>query len=156
MKITKEYIKTKFKEYNEMYFEKKLPIPSFSTFIGINNVGICFFNPNNQKQNKISIARNVNWNEENLKNVILHEMIHYYLGITEGKCDSKHKKSFNKMILFFKEKYNIVILKTYPHIEYTGKYKKILDDKHPIFNIFKKIKNFINDKYRSVLWKQQH
>lgn len=145
MKITKEDIKIRFKEYNKLYFDNILPIPKFSTFIGRNSVGLCRFNKEKRYLNKISIARNVDWCEDIFKNVILHEMIHYFLGLTYGKCYGNHKNKFKNEMLRFKNDYNIIINVSYPMLTFI-KNKKTVEKKNLLSIITQKIK--IICKYR--------
>lgn len=120
MKIkNKEDVKVLFKKYNMLYFENKLRTPKFSTFIGKTALGEFFYN-DNTKLYVISIARNVDWTEEGLRNVMVHEMIHYYLKIKYNKTG--HGSAFKKIMNEMNEKYGLNIKIIVPEIDFIGKY----------------------------------
>lgn len=118
MRITKEDIKERFKECNKLYFEGKLPIPKFGTYKGEQSVGLCYFDKQKKWINRITLARNVDWTEETLRSVLVHEMIHYLLGLRDGSSDSGHGRRFKAEAKRINEQYGLDITKRYPHIEF--------------------------------------
>lgn len=86
MKITKEDLKVRFDEYNQLYFEGKLKrakigflSTSFKTIVGIFEFEI---DQNRRVKNpSIKVSKRINWDEEKLRRVLLHEMAH--LSVTQ-------------------------------------------------------------------------
>lgn len=115
MKITKKLIKQKFDEYNELYFNSELPkceirISSAYRYYGLFQ---CKFDEKYKRVTckSISISDLYDYTEENLKNILVHEMIHYYLIQNKKlfKDSIKHGPEFQKMMKDFNEKYNLNI-----------------------------------------------
>lgn len=73
MKITKADLKSRFDEYNRMYFEGKLSKPTFKLLTCKKPYGTYF--PG--KKAEIWVSRHIQ-EEEFLKEVLIHEMIHQY------------------------------------------------------------------------------
>lgn len=101
MKITQEDLKVRFDEYNRMYFDGKLRSAkmgflskSFKTIVGVFEFEI----DKNQrvKNTSIKISKRINWDEEKLKSVLLHEMAH--LSVTQ-----KYRKSKKHGLAYIKE-----------------------------------------------------
>ena len=77
--VTKEYIKEVFDECNEKYFNNELKNCTFSLFNTKRTKGFCYFKTVNGKTHgRIGIAKNVIWNEDTFKEMVIHEMIHLY------------------------------------------------------------------------------
>ena len=101
MEVTKEDLKQRFDEYNRLYFDGKLkPVKmgfiskSFKTIVGQFEFEI---DKNRHLKNKsIKINKGIDWDEEKLRRVLLHEMIH--LSVTQ-----KYKRSLKHGIAFIKE-----------------------------------------------------
>ena len=87
MKITKEDIITRFNEYNKKYFDGILPPCKCHVIMKKEHTPLGFYNTIERKCKLIGniwIASNVDWNEEDLREVIVHEMIHHYVRMIEG------------------------------------------------------------------------
>ena len=81
IKLTKKEIEKRFDEYNKLYFKGQVEKPSkFETFTPRKRIlGLTrpIFNKKTSKYSAaLHISRRYNWTEENLRHVIVHEMIH--------------------------------------------------------------------------------
>ena len=83
MKINKALIKEKFNEYNKLYFNSELPkceikIKSAYRYYGLFE---CKYHEKYKKATfkTITISDLYDYTDENLKNILVHEMIHYFL-----------------------------------------------------------------------------
>ena len=86
MNITKEDIAVRFDEYNGKYFGGVLA-PCKYHIIREKWKVMGFYRPinkNGKRINHIWINRFVDWTEEDLREVIVHEMIHHYVQTIEG------------------------------------------------------------------------
>lgn len=109
--LTKEELKPMFKEYNKAYFEGKLRMPVFKTYYSDGRTfGMYFFwsvNPKHRRNRReIWIASNVEWTEETLKDVLIHEMIHYKIDM-DGGNPQRHGKQFKAICKEIYDKYGI-------------------------------------------------
>ena len=115
MKITKDLLKEKFKEYNKLYFDDKLPRCDIRTSSAYRYYGLfsCKYHEKYKKATfkTITISDLFDYTDDNLKDVLIHEMIHLFL-VEKKKLfnDSmKHGPEFQKMAKEFNEKYNLNI-----------------------------------------------
>ena len=85
--LTKVDLKERFDKYNKLYFEGKLGKCDFYWMSpNQNNYGKYVNQPTkNGIISKIGVARNTIWTEENLRELLVHEMIHMYIRTIEGK-----------------------------------------------------------------------
>ena len=91
MELSISGIKARFKEYNKAYFEGELKMPKFK-FEGLKGAlsVFVFSRPLGElKQKEIWFNTNYIWTEEGLKDVLIHEMIHYWL-YNHGHSGSRH------------------------------------------------------------------
>ena len=104
MNITKDTLKKLFKEYNKKYFNNELTVCAMHYY----NIGDCFGryiskkDKNGNVKGNIWITTNVDWTENTLKCVLIHEMIHHYI-------DTVEKKKFDGLFghgFFFRRKMN--------------------------------------------------
>mgnify|MGYP003505783156 FL=1 len=104
MNLTKEYLKLKFKEYNQIYFEGKLRMCNFSIYKTSTELGRFTYGYSNNRS-RIWIAQNPlnidlkEWTEELLKQTLVHEMIHYYVSdiLKVNTIFSPHGYHFRKV-----------------------------------------------------------
>ena len=112
MTVTKEEIEKRFKEYNHLYFNDTLPTPFFSTCSNMHFVGMFTYNRINSDgmpyKPRITIAKDIEWEEDELRGIILHEMIHYYTFTIKHK-DIGHVGLFSKTRKRIQKEYNINI-----------------------------------------------
>ena len=85
MKITKEDLKARFDEYNRLYFGSALPRCEFSvTKLSCLGRYMLSSGKNGKRKYRIGITIDVNWTEETLRDVLIHEMIHHYVIAIDG------------------------------------------------------------------------
>ena len=113
MKITKEDVIKRFNEYNLMYFNGILP-QCKCHIIRENRSPLGLYNPafkNGKVIGHIWIAHNVDWNEEDLRETIVHEMIHHYVQTIEGHKGGLfgHNWRFKRQCKRLKNEYGLVI-----------------------------------------------
>lgn len=126
MKITKEYLKKLYNECNSLYFDNKLCKCDFS-FFSKNVSYLGWYNgretKNGKKIDKIWFGTSVIWNEDLLRKVLIHEMIHMYNRRID-KCKFNglfgHGKYFKKHSKRIKELYGIDVL-NFGKIEFINK-----------------------------------
>ena len=115
MVISEFNILGKFHIYNKEYFNGILPLPKIKVSHSYRTLGYfycdvdCFGNISNET---IEISGNYDYTESQFRDILVHEMIHYYL-LYEGidtKC--RHGKEFKKMSREFNFKYGMNITPT--------------------------------------------
>ena len=116
LKVTKYVLDGLFDQYNKLYFDDMLVKPILSTYIGVNTMGIFNVSRKQDKiKTKIMIAKNVKYTEEDLTNVLVHEMIHLYVYQQIGPGHG-HDKIFVKKMKELNEKYGLDIRKNCKHL----------------------------------------
>ena len=140
MKITKEDIVTRFNEYNKKYFDGILPPCKCHVIMKKEHTPLGFYNSIERKGKLIGhiwIASNVDWNEEDLREVIVHEMIHHYVRIIEGHKGGLfgHNWRFKRQCKRLKDDYGIIINTTSYNICRIGQKKPT--------NSFQRFRRFI-------------
>ena len=89
IEISKEFVKEKFKEYNDLYFNGELKMPKITLIDGtkyagqfVYKKGGLYAKPQDKdklRYTEIQIAENIIWTEKSFRSVLVHEMIHYYI-----------------------------------------------------------------------------
>ena len=143
MEITKEFLKREFEKYNKMYFNNELAMCEFRYYYldafgtyktlqkGKKTIGV------------ISFSKKVEWNEEMVKQIMVHEMVHHYVHTIEHiKLDGlfHHGKHFLKQIKRIKKEYNYEIFVVYPYWKFKTKKDNINN------NLYAKIIDIIRNK----------
>lgn len=87
VELTKADLKERFDKYNVMYFDGKLGKCKFYWMSpNQNNYGKYIGQPSPKGIiSSIGVARNTIWTEDNLRELLVHEMIHMYITTIEGK-----------------------------------------------------------------------
>ena len=113
MEVTIELLEQKFSEYNELYFDGKLQTPNFElhksfkvygTFkCGLHAPGTQFRNP------VISISKYYDYTEEQLRDILCHEMLHEKLERSRKEDEDVHGERFLKEAERLNETYGMHI-----------------------------------------------
>lgn len=102
-----------FNEYNKKYFDGILPVPFFKVIHKKNTFGRfeCVFGWRKITNPVIMVTDKYNFTEEQLRDIMVHEMIHYYLAYTKKDRIVRHGKEFKRMMNDFNlnEGFNIQI-----------------------------------------------
>ena len=121
-----------FWECNRLYFDNQLRTPKFDLLHSYNRVGKFEYRLGEQKKNikkrhmVILISDYFDFDEETFRNIMVHEMIHYYLYLNgEGNCSafrfflrlfgfksSDHGPEFMAMAQKLNDQYGLNITKT--------------------------------------------
>lgn len=101
-----------FSECNKLYFESSLPFPRFDLMSKTSILARFVYNPNKKgkhpiKWQKIKFSNCFDFPEDVFRNMMVHEMIHYYLAWNGIKDNRKHGKAFMKMAQELNEKYGL-------------------------------------------------
>ena len=121
--ITSKLIREKFCEYNRLYFDDVLKLPAFKMNVWNNGIIGKFKNKRDENKKPIKpeiwISKYALFTEDTLREVILHEMIHYYIIFVEGYDGLfPHGWRFRRMCKKFYKKYGIKIHRNAKHIPY--------------------------------------
>lgn len=115
MTITADKLRNLYIKYNEKYFDGLLLMPKISTYTGVNSMGTFSVKTwKSRKQEEISIARNYKLTEEELRDLLLHEMIHQYVYEKYGKMN--HGRHFKKKMNKLNQTYGLDIRKNSKHL----------------------------------------
>ena len=88
MKVTKWLLRKKFIEYNKLYFDDKLDCCQFSFLNKSNSAYGKYVRKKTacgKEESLISIGQCIIWDEERLREILIHEMIHMYVETVEIK-----------------------------------------------------------------------
>lgn len=122
MVVSKHNIISLFFTYNNEYFGGVLPMPNLKIRHTYRTLGYfyCDINDDGSISNPcIEISDNYDYTEYQLKNILVHEMIHYYLTYMGLDIKCHHGKEFNKMSNEFNKKYGMNITPTIDLSSYT-------------------------------------
>lgn len=113
MEVTVDIIRKKFKEYNKEFFNNELITPEIRLLKSYLTCGYfsCkkIIGKRKLRGQRLEISCYYDWNENDLRNVIIHEMIHYYLAYKHIDNELSHGEAFIKMSKEFNEKYDMNI-----------------------------------------------
>jgi len=114
-RLTINGISKLFFKYNRMYFENKLAIPSFGLLHSKVLLGL--FRTKNDKRTgkevkpKIFITADIEWSEDDLRDVLVHEMVHMAVWQRGGKTRNRHDGMFKDICDELEAKYGIRVRK---------------------------------------------
>lgn len=129
MEIAKEDLRLRFDEYNQLYFEGKLKrakmgllSKSFKTIVGIFEFEI---DKNRRVKNpSIKVSKRIDWDEEKLRSVLLHEMAHLSVTLKYRK-GKKHGIAFIKECKRIESQYNVKVWHSWMRKGYIDKRESI-------------------------------
>lgn len=114
-------IEERFKKYNFEYFEGMLPMPSFKIIHSFRYFGMfrCEFLEDYTVINpSIEISDNYDYTDAQLKNILVHEMLHYYLAYTGADVKVTHGDVFNREARRLNKSHRLRITETVNMNEY--------------------------------------
>ena len=96
MKVCISEISYKFNQYNREYFGGILPRPSFELMDSFNTFGLfeCDFYGDEVDNPVIKISQNYDFTSEQVRDILVHEMLHYYLAYTGQDTRVRHGRAF--------------------------------------------------------------
>ena len=112
-----------FRDYNDMYFEGSLPMPEFEIIHSFKNFGLfesqiyngTIYNP------VIKISDQWDYTKHQFRNILVHEMVHYYLAYNGIDMNGSHGKHFSKMAKELNTNFGLNITKRINLTEYKRK-----------------------------------
>ena len=120
MKISLNQVACMFCNYNEAYFDNCLPEPEFELIHSFRYFG--YFRSDIEDDTTVNptiqISDQYDYTEKQFRNILIHEMIHYYLAYTGIDTDGSHGNEFNKMARKFNKEYGMNITETINMNEY--------------------------------------
>ena len=129
MKITKEDLKVRFDEYNRLYFDGKLKnakmgflSKNYKTFVGTFEFEID--NNRRVKNPSIKVSQRIDWDEEKLRRVLLHEMGHLSV-IQKYRKGKKHGLAYIKECKRIESQYNVKVWHSWMRKGYIDKRESI-------------------------------
>lgn len=112
MEITISYIQNKFLKFNHMIFGDQLPMLPIRLSNAKTFMGQCCFKKKRTLTGKIKnydfvlrINTRIDLPETDLEDIIIHEMIHYYIGYNQLHDTSSHGQLFRKMMAEINQKF---------------------------------------------------
>lgn len=115
MEITTEIITDKFAEYNQLYFGGELPLPKIQLLKSFYTCGYfsCKKPKGRQrlKGQRLEVSCYYDWDEEALRDIIVHEMIHYYLAYKHIDNQLTHGEAFLNMSHDLNERFGLNVTK---------------------------------------------
>ncbi len=104
MELTARYLKERFKELNETYFDSELPMPLLAVSKARTRMGTFsfrkvkggFFGREKKVDFAIRISEYFRQTEEEIDDTLLHEMIHYKIAYKNMKDSSPHGHLFHQ------------------------------------------------------------
>lgn len=106
-----------FGECNRKYFNGSLPKPKFTIISKLNIIARFEYNKDKKgkhpiKWQELKVSDCYEYTEQELREIIVHEMIHYYIAWNGIKDNKDHGREFMKIANELNEKYGLNITKT--------------------------------------------
>lgn len=109
---TIEYVQQKFREFNVTMFDGRLPEPPISITNAKTYLGVCAFRKHRKWHGrleysdfKIRISRRFDLSRDEIDDTIIHEMIHYYIGLFSPADMPSHSALFRRMMADINTRY---------------------------------------------------
>ena len=112
MKATIPYAEKKFEEFNQLMFDGKLPKLPIELSDAKTFLGLCVYKKKRTLLGKttcydfkLRINTRIDLAEAEIEDIIIHEMIHYYIGLNKIEDSSAHGQVFRNLMNTINEKY---------------------------------------------------
>jgi predicted SprT family Zn-dependent metalloprotease len=112
MKATIPYVEKKFEEFNQLMFDGKLPKLPIELSDAKTFLGLCVYKKRRTilgrtecHDFKLRISTRIDLVEAEVEDIIIHEMIHYYIGYNNLKDSSAHGRVFRHIMNTINEKF---------------------------------------------------
>ena len=112
MKATIPYVEKKFEEFNRLMFGGKLPMLPIELSDAKTFLGVCVYKRKRTLWGKtvcydfkLRINTRIDLAEEEVEDIIIHEMIHYYIGLNRIEDTSSHGRVFRQMMNEINERF---------------------------------------------------
>lgn len=109
---TIEYVQQRFREFNVTMFDGRLPEPPISITNAKTYLGVCAFRKHRKWHGrleysdfKIRISRRFDLPQSEIDDTIIHEMIHYYIGLFSPADMPGHSALFRRMMADINARY---------------------------------------------------
>ncbi len=106
------YVQQKFREFNRLMFDGRLPEPPVSITNAKTYLGVCAFRKHRKWHGrleysdfKIRISRRFDLPQDEIDDTIIHEMIHYYIGLFSPVDMPGHSALFRRMMADINTRY---------------------------------------------------
>ena len=123
MLITQKVLEDRFNEYNRLYFGGRLNMPDLGFHKSFKDYGRFSCNLHSVgsklKNAKITVSSYYNFTEDQLRDVLVHEMLHYKIERNRDRGDDPHGDRFIEESARLNEKYglNITVNPVFDDIE---------------------------------------
>lgn len=112
MKATIPYVEKRFEEFNQLMFDGKLPKLPIELSDAKTFLGLCVYKKRRTILGrtecydfKLRISTRIDLVEAEVEDIIIHEMIHYYIGYNNLKDSSAHGRVFRHIMNTINEKF---------------------------------------------------
>ena len=112
MKATIPYVEKKFEEFNRLMFDGKLPMLPIELSDAKTFLGVCVYKRKRTMWGKVvcydfklRINTRIDLDEREVEDIIIHEMIHYYIGLNRLVDTSAHGRVFKQMMNDINERF---------------------------------------------------
>ena len=111
MIVTLDYMDVLFEECNREYFGGVLPVPAFEILHSTRTCGYFRYQEDWSGTPVISLTDSYDMTKAQMRDIMCHEMIHYYLAYTGEDKNCRHGRKFKRMAAELNEQYGLHITK---------------------------------------------
>ena len=114
MRICESQIRCLFRQFNKDYFGNILPMPHIKIKHSVNTLGYFSYMQNEMfgTTEVLEISDFYEYTSNQLRDIVVHEMIHYYLYYIGEDVRLKHEKSFMRMARQLNQSYGLHVTPT--------------------------------------------
>ena len=114
MRVCESQIRCLFRQFNQDYFGNILPMPYIKIRHSVNTLGYFSYMQNEMSgtTETLEISDFYAYTSNQLRDIVVHEMIHYYLYYIGEDVRLKHGKSFKRMARQLNQTYGLHVTST--------------------------------------------